>query len=516
MARYKEYSYEQGKLIPISFSKQIRIGSFEHALNYIVDEVLDLSVFEGRFCNDETGAPAYDPRIMLKIILYAYSKGIIHSREIAQCCEENVMFMALSADTQPHFTTIAHFISTMQQEIAPLFRDILLYCSEEGLIGREMFAIDGCKLSSNCAKEWSGTQEDFEKRKKKLEYQVRFLLRKHKECDDCRDQGNEMVRKERRAIRHLRSKIRKIDRWMNKNNDKPGANGRVKKSNITDNESAKMPSSHGVVQGYNAAAAVDDKHQVIVHAEAFSDGTDQALLKPMIEGIRKNFKELGEKDVYKKAKVTADSGFHTEKNMQMLEEEGIDGYVADNQFRKRDPKFVTAERHKKSIDRNHTPLRGKRYFTPADFKLNESDGTLTCPAGNKLYVQNRNFMDTRGLKGIAYAGWKTKCRVCKIRKKCMRSPKSQHRQVVIFEESGKGPKGAFTKKMIEKFDSAVGRFIYSRRMGTVEPVFANIRSTLGLDRFTLRGRLKVGVQWKLYSMVHNILKIYRYGSSYAY
>jgi len=68
-----------------------------------------------------------------------------------------------------------------------------------------------------------------------------------------------------------------IDRWLRKNDDKLGAKGLAKKSNITDNESAKMPSSHGVVQGYNGAAAVDEKHQVIVHAEAFSDGTDNAL-----------------------------------------------------------------------------------------------------------------------------------------------------------------------------------------------------------------------------------------------
>jgi hypothetical protein len=376
-----------------------------------------------------------------------------------------------------------------------------------------MFAIDGCKISSNCAKEWSGTIEDFEKRKKKLEYQVRFLLRKHKESDR-RELGNDMVKREKKAILHLRSKVRKIDRWLRDHEDKQGPRG-VKKSNITDNESAKMPSSHGVVQGYNATAAVDEKHQVIVHAEAFSEGTDQSLLTPMIEGIRENFKELGEKDVLKKAKVTADSGFHTENNMQMLSEEGIDAYIADNQFRRRDPRFADVDRHKKSIDRHHTPLRGKRYFTPSDFKRNESDGTLICPAGNKLYVRDRNFVDTRGSKGIAYAGWKTKCRGCGIRRMCLRSPKSEFRQVVIFDPKSKGQRGFFTRQMIEKFDSAMGRFIYSRRMGTVEPVFANICHTLGLDRFTLRGRLKVGVQWKLYSIVHNIFKIYRYGASYA-
>jgi len=115
------------------------------------------------------------------------------------------MFMALSADTRPHFTTIADFISSMQEEIVPLFRNILLYCAEEGLISREMFAIDGCRMSSNCAKEWSGTREDFEKRKKKIEYQVRFLLRKHRECD-TKELGENIIKKERKAINHLRSK----------------------------------------------------------------------------------------------------------------------------------------------------------------------------------------------------------------------------------------------------------------------------------------------------------------------
>ena len=78
---------------------------------------------------------------------------------------------------------------------------------------------------------------------------------------------------------------------------------------------------------------------------------------------------------------------------------------------------------------------------------------------------------------------------------------------------GKGIRGdrqSYTQRMIERFDSARGRYYYSRRMGTVEPVFANIRSTLDLDRFTLRGRRKVGIQWMLFCMVHNIGKISRH------
>ena len=151
MARYKPYNYDQQKLLPISFSRQILPGTFEHTLSHIIDHELNLSRFDARYANDETGAPAYDPAILLKIVLYAYARGITSSREIEQSCRENVIFMALSADSQPHFTTIAHFVSSMADEIVPLFLEVLMICDEMGLIGREMFAIDGCKLPSNAS-----------------------------------------------------------------------------------------------------------------------------------------------------------------------------------------------------------------------------------------------------------------------------------------------------------------------------------------------------------------------------
>ncbi len=84
--------------------------------------------------------------------------------------------MALSANTRPHFTTIANFISTMSDGIEPLFLTILMYCDQLGLIGKEMFAIDGCKISSNASKEWSGTKDDFERKRDKYKEAVSYLL----------------------------------------------------------------------------------------------------------------------------------------------------------------------------------------------------------------------------------------------------------------------------------------------------------------------------------------------------
>jgi len=96
MARFKEYNYQQTVMVPVSFDRQIVPGTFEHSVNYLVDEKLDLSIFDSKFKNDGTGRPAYDPAILLKIVLLAYSRGVTSSRKIEALCRENVVFMAIS------------------------------------------------------------------------------------------------------------------------------------------------------------------------------------------------------------------------------------------------------------------------------------------------------------------------------------------------------------------------------------------------------------------------------------
>lgn len=370
MARYKAYSYAQGKFIPVHFEKQIIPGTFEYSLNHIFDHELDLSIFDERYKNEETGASAYDPRILLKIILFAYSRGIVSSRRIAQACEENIIFMALSCDTKPHFTTIADFVSTMDKEITKLFREVLLICDDLGLIGKEMFAVDGCKLPSNASKEWSGTKADFEKKAVKMEKAVENILRKHREEDQSKTEAKEKETEEK-FVATLNKRISKIREWLKDNDDKPGKTGKPRKSNITDNESARMKTHRGVIQGYDGVAATDGKHQVIVQAQDFGEAQEHDLLKPMIEGVRKNFQDNGkEEDIFQKVKLLADSGYHTEKNMAMLFSEKIDAYVADNRFRKRDPRFADYEKYKDQARKDWA--KGKpKLFRTEDFTFDK-------------------------------------------------------------------------------------------------------------------------------------------------
>ena len=512
MARYKPYNYDQAKLLPISFSRQILPGSFEYTLSYLVDNVLDLSMFDARYTNDETGAPAYDPAILLKIVLYAYSRSITSSREIEQCCRENIVFMALSADSQPHFTTIASFISGMGEQIVPLFLEVLLICDELGLIGREMFAIDGCKMPSNASKEWSGTKAELGKKVDKMQGAIRYIMRKHREEDE-QGQPSQHRQKEAQQMETLRQQVRKIKDWLSDHDDKPGKGRGPKKSNITDNDSAKMKTQHGVLQGYDGVATVDAKHQVVVHAAAYGEAQEHDLLLPMVAATRENFQVIAsEEDVFGCAALSADSGFHTDANIKALFDQKIDAYIADNQFRKRDPRFAGAERHRVRHRAEARKSKGSKY-RPADFIYDATSGTCICPAGKRLY-QNGSSCWLKGYEFVKFTGPKMHCVPCIQRDKCLRHPeRTTVRQVVFFKGRSMAPQQTYTTKMKQKIDTSEGRQQYSRRLGIVEPVFANITHNIGLKRFSLRGWLKVNIQWRLYCIVHNLTKIHRYGAS---
>ena len=388
MPRFKPYDYRQTIMAAVDFEQQILPGTFEHSLNYLVDNELDLGIFDSKFNNDETGRPAYDPAILLKIVLLAYSRGVTSSRKIEALCRENVVFMAISADSRPHFTTIAEFISGSPEQIAELFGQVLMTCDALGLIGKQMFAVDGCKMPSNASKEWSGTKADLKKKAEKIDLAVRHLLKKHREEDKKGPPDESMRQREEKQKETLSKASRKIRKFLKENTERKGRSGKEVQSNITDPESAKMKTSHGVIQGYTGVAAVDEKHQVVVAAEAFGTGQEHGLLEPMVEGIRESFNGETVKEgdeILEEAKVLADSGYHNEKTLEYLEENEIDGYVADTGFRSRDPRFATAGRHKEKEP--PAPKAPKKHFRVEDFKVDTEKKSCTCPAAKAMWLK---------------------------------------------------------------------------------------------------------------------------------
>ena len=189
MARYKPV-HRDPLLLPVVLADQVQPGTFEFALDHLVDQELDLSALDARFRNDETGASAYDPRVMLKIVLLAYSRGLISSRKIERACSQNVLFMAISGDSQPSYTHIAKFVRNLGEQIQPLFTQVLITCDRQGLIGRQMFAIDGVKLPSNASKERSGTHAELRHRAYRLDKAARKMIELHRSRDDGGEDGS--------------------------------------------------------------------------------------------------------------------------------------------------------------------------------------------------------------------------------------------------------------------------------------------------------------------------------------
>jgi hypothetical protein len=294
----------------------------------------------------------------------------------------------------------------MSDQIKTVFINILLVADEMKFLGNTTFAIDGCKLPSNAAKEKSGT--------------------------------------------------------------------------------LKMKTGHGVIQGYNGVAMVDDKHQFIVAAKAFGKGPETSLLKPMLEETTENFKGIGKQDNYIEEKcIIADTGYFSEENLTTAAKNNINAFIPDQNFRKRDIRFDTKRRHVPHPDDS---------FVHDDFSYDKENEVVICPAGQKLPPSHGAIRKLKNYSYKTYHTSKAVCAACPLRSKCLKFEKSRWRNYQVLVDSDKPD---VITKMINKIDSPHGREVYLKCMGIVESVFANIRIHKRMDHFTLRTQVKVNIQWLL-------------------
>ena len=497
MARFKHIDTSP-QFVAIDLQAQLIPGTFAFALNYLVEEELDLSALHSAYCNDDNGAPAYPPSMLLKVILLGYAHGLVSSRAIATACREHVLFMAMCGLEAPHFTTIAAFVRHLGTEITTLFARIVSICDREGLIGRELFAIDGVKLPGNASKEKSGTRADLLKQHQKLEKALAQVVTHHAQADLHAPEAPTRAQQQRQK---LQQRAAQLKHWLDAHpEDKKGSKNRILKSNVTDNDSAKMATSKGVIQGYCGIATVDARHQIILDAHAQGHGSEQAALLPTIQNVQHWITPT--------TLITADSGYHSDHNITALEAQGINALIADRDMRQRDERFATQDRHRQKdpLHNKEKPPLKKQLFTVSDFVLTDEGRGLICPAGKRLYSSGSNIQN-KGKKGHAFCGTQRDCQPCTLRNQCLRTPdKTPFRQVTLFGEKDPSYRTA-SDRMRERIDSEEGRRQYSRRLGTVEPVFANIRHNKKLSRFTLRGHQKVNTQWQLFCLVHNIEKL---------
>jgi len=514
MARFKDTEKEQGMFLTVNLYEQLLPGTFEWALDYLIDEA-DMSVFEQKYINDAKGAAAYSPKILLKIILYCYSAGIITSRCIENACKANIIVKALAENCEPDHSTIAAFVSSNEEAIKNLFAQILLQCFRLKLITGEMFGIDGCKMPSNASKEWSGTIAELTKKRDKLKNYIGRLLSLHKELDNnakskrlnkkFKKTMGDATKRRSESIKKAKKKLKKLNKALEELEPRKGLSDAEVKSNITDNESGFIKTKEGYIQGYNGIAIADSANQVIICADVTGSVAESGKFPEMLETLKENMSELtGKEEPLKKSIMLGDTNFFTENNLQKANELGVEVVIPDPQFRQRDPHFSEKKKEK---------VKKKRLFTKEDFVYDEKTDTFTCPNGKKLHSIGETVIGKSS--GIKYKTKGKDCVDCPLIEQCIKKRKST--KTAEKEQKKRNPirtlfivlqsyLNIFCEKMRNKIDDPAYREIYSRRMQIIEPVFSNITYCKGMDRFTLRGEEKVGAQWKLYCIVHNIGK----------
>ena len=346
---FRAWDVDEVWLFPASVQDFVPPGHIAHLIRETVREGLDLRAILSQY-DEERGYPPYHPGMMTALLLYAYSQGIYSSRRIDRACHERIDFMAVTGLSYPDFRTISEFRKRHLGALSGLFVQVLGLCRKAGLVKLGHVALDGTKIKANASKHKAMSYGRMKGAEERLAAEVAGWMKKAAAQDAAEDRqhggerrGDELpdwvANKERRLakIREAKAALEaeaQAAAGQGAGEDSEVAAKRGRKGqppsgvpednaqrNFTDPESRIMKTKDGFIQGYNAQAAVDAEHQIIVSCDLTNQGTDSAQLLPLMDQIKANTEVLPKQ-------VSADAGYASDANLKGLEEREIDGFVA--------------------------------------------------------------------------------------------------------------------------------------------------------------------------------------------
>jgi len=342
---YRPYSPDQMLLLPPSLRDWLPENHLVYFVSDVVDQ-LDLSAIEAVYEKDDRGQPPYHPRMMTKILVYAYCVGVFSSRKIQKRLVEDVAFRVLAAGNEPDFRTISDFRKIHLDALQGLFEQVLKLALTAGAIKLGRVALDGSKIKANASKHKAMSYKRMKEEEQNLRTEVRELLKQAKAADDEEDDrygtdqsGDELpeelsrretrLKKIREAKRVVEQRAREEAEQANKSNESESkAVGEQKavpedkaQYNFTDPESRIMKGADGFVQAYNAQLVVEEGCQLIVAQAVTQEANDKKQTIPMVEAIKEQAEQTPEQ-------LLADSGYCSDENLKILEDTPIDVYIA--------------------------------------------------------------------------------------------------------------------------------------------------------------------------------------------
>ena len=298
--------------------------------------------------------------------------------------------MAISGDSAPQFTTIAHSSENWARTCRRSSPRCCSTCDRLGLIGRQMFAIDGVKLPSNADKRRSGTHAELRHEAERMEAAVATMMKAHRARDEHNDPAAGPGEGPRRGWSGCSPRQSASGSSSPRTRNDARRKGRFAKATSRTTIAPRWPPPRACIQGYTAVAAVDCKAQIIVAAQAHGSGSEQSVLLPMVQSTEALRTE--------QTLVTADAGYHSKENLQELYERGVPALIADNLMRRRDERFKDQAKYKAATrpavgQDDAKSSDGK--FTPADFQYDPTTNTLHLPCREEALLDRASLHDER-------------------------------------------------------------------------------------------------------------------------
>jgi transposase len=440
---YKEPFVPEDQLLLLPPNVADFVG--EDALVRIFSELVDkLDCSALRKAYKGGGAPAFDPVMLLKVLVYGCSEGIRSSRRLARALTYDMRFMYLARMSRPDFRTIARFRRSHEAAIAKLFTATVLLANKMGMVLLEHGAADGTKLHARASKRWYKKADKLEENIAETDQRIAEVMREMEETDAAEDRQHgdgpgDGVPDELRKLVERKKRLEQAKADM----QSQGTNAIV----MTDPDSRLMMTTEGLQPSYNAQAVVDAEAQIIVAADVTQDVCDIRQLRPMLEQVRSATGGLPDQ-------VTADGGYWSKDNLDYVQEKDLDAYIAPPGAKEAD-------------------MVGWVYDKERD--------VLLSPTGEEY-----PYSTMRENHGRTYRGYR--CR------------KTQHIKWINGDADQ-------ILRMRAKVATVEGKAIYQRRKTIVEPVFGHIKGPYGLRKLLLRGLSGAKIEYLLACITHNLGKM---------
>lgn len=442
---------------------------------------IDTSNIEKKY--SRKGQNAYHPKLIVSILIYSYSRGVFSSRQIEQRCKEDLSFMYIAEMNCPNFRVLGDFRKNNPDFFHDCFKQSVLLAMELGLASLGHVSLDGSKFKANTSKHKAMSYKRLKEKERKLTEEIESLVEKAKKCDKEEDEeykektGYE-IPEDLKYKKGRLSKIKKAKEALEKREEELNPGKKIddkKQISFSDTEARIMGKKGNFDYGYNGQVVADSDNQIIVAQHVSQKANDKKEVKPALKNLQATTGKLAEK-------LSADNGYLSGDNLEVLEEASTDAYIATNKGEKKS---------KIHLDESNRKLQ------KSDFMYNEKDDSFTCPGGQSLVLKSKSKDGKRSYHGVSDI-----CAACRYRSRCCKSKKGNARTINTDVHE------AIRSQMNMKMESDSAKEIYGKRKGIVEPVFGQIKNT-GFRGFSMRGHEKVSGEFSLVCAAHNFKKIMR-------